>query len=1215
MQRMLRLKFFGRPALLRDDVVLPLSTRKSLALLLLLARSREPLPRVRVVALLWPALQEQIGRRNLRRELARLREASAADAVTAEGDRLALAAEVDSDVGAFESRLDAGQPDAALSLWQGAPADGFALGDADAFDDWLAQQREQLNNWRRQALSVCAAAHEAGGDLARALACVEALLADDPLQEQQHRDAMRLLAASGRREAALAQYERCRSLLGSELGLTPMAQTETLAASLRGVLTTRAVPAAAGAPLASISPLDPLSPLSQLSPLAAWAPALPLVPLVHSLSPPASVSLRARLPDHLPFVGRSAEVMALERAWGAGRMIVIEGEAGVGKTRLATDFAAAHGPFAMARCRSGDSDLPYASFSRALRALIGPTPTPTLPDLPAWVGQELARLLPELGMAPPPIRSDEERSRFFEACARGWQALAAENFDAVLLDDWHLADPASRALLGFVAKRRSEAAGADSSGAREWLILRPELDEASSLVLQGLIEATGATRLHLQPLAGVAVFDLVRQLSGAGHPVRFAQRLEQATGGNPFFLAETLRHLAETDLLSSDASGGWHTPFDDATHDYRELPVPASVLDTVLARVQRLPAASRRVLEAAALAAEPFAPALLAPACALSELDAVQAIEDAVAASLLHEHPAGGFAFAHDLVQQALNGALSSERRRLVHRRLALGAELAGAPAATIAAHHEASGDAARAVAHRIAAGDHAQRLHALSEAMAQWAKALADQPTPTQALRIHERLVRVCHQHSVIDAVRAQADALAALLASGTLSSEERIEATVSRGLAMARAEQSEQALTVLDTLPQAMDELQLGRALAVRCIALHNLGRPDEARLASQAALALKTLPDLDRVELLDLAFISDHEAGRAESALAHADAALALSRRNGDEHGIARGHFRRGIMRLQLHDGVGAEAEMLAALEGAERLGQVTLGRVVLYNLCCVYSAQTLYPQSLAALQRGWAMTPPMQPGPLRVMYRLGEIDAHFALGDLGAVWQTLQLAVPEAMAQGDPTISISAAMCGLEPLGLLGEVALARHLLASITDDAARQMLLTAQELWVALAQFEIKQNDAAAAASVLAQIATTGDVFVTRVRLRLDLARAELALLVHDPQAALAALPADDAIGMNGEMRTRSLALRVAAQAALGGLDAFTVAAARAHFAAPSEHLIATLELHTALARASRAGTSGAPEEAQADQAAFVATMAATLQAHPTQEAAFRRAWG
>ncbi len=131
-RRMLGLKILGHPALHRDGAALPLTTRKAMALLVLLARSGGPLPRARVVALLWPALDEQLGRRNLRRELARLREAGAGDAVLAEGDALALASTVSCDVEAFDAALRDGQPDQALALWRGPPADGFALGEVGA---------------------------------------------------------------------------------------------------------------------------------------------------------------------------------------------------------------------------------------------------------------------------------------------------------------------------------------------------------------------------------------------------------------------------------------------------------------------------------------------------------------------------------------------------------------------------------------------------------------------------------------------------------------------------------------------------------------------------------------------------------------------------------------------------------------------------------------------------------------------------------------------------------------------------------------------------------------------------------------------------------------------------------------------------------------------------------------------------------------------------
>ncbi|MEO8125099.1 MAG: BTAD domain-containing putative transcriptional regulator, partial [Burkholderiales bacterium] len=743
---MLALELLGPVRLLRDDAALPITVRKTLALLALLACS-EPLPRPRVVDLLWPTLDEATGRRNLRRELARLREAGAAQAVRAEGDFLTLDASVVLDVRMAEDDLRSGFVERSIERWRGMAMDGLRLDDAPGFDEWLDVQRSRLQRLRTSALEVSARDHEQRGERGIALQRIELLLALDPLQEQHHRDAMRLLSATGRREAAIAQYERCRAVLRDELGLQPMAETEALAASLRG----------------------------------AQRGAVTSTPLVPPIAPPIA-SDTPRLPARLPFVGRSDEAARLEAAWRTGSAIVIEGEGGVGKTRLALDFASAHGPYALARCRSGDADIPYASFTRALRTLAGPAPD--LSALDPWVAGEFARLLPELGAAPPAMRSAEERSRFFEACAIGWCFLAADEFDAVVLDDWQHADAASRALLVFVAQRRREISPLT---AREIVLLRPDADPAAS---GALAETLQALYLALQPLDGEAVFDLVRQLSGAENPERFAERLQRATGGNPFFLAETLRQLIELGLLQQGPDGVWRTQYDDATRDYHELPLPASVRDAVLSRVHRLGAACVRVLEAAALAGDAFAPSLLAPACALSELDTVLAIERAVQARLLREHESSGFAFAHDLVQQALESSLSQERRRLVHRRLALGAEAGGAPPAQIARLHEASGERRRAVAPRLAAGDAAQGLNALADAVTHWRKGLEDDPSPSQALALRVRLMRALMLLDELDAHLAETAALRALADGGTLTAGERSDALIAVAGELARGD-----------------------------------------------------------------------------------------------------------------------------------------------------------------------------------------------------------------------------------------------------------------------------------------------------------------------------------------------------------------------------------------------------------------------------------------
>ncbi|MCB2019781.1 MAG: hypothetical protein KDG44_03175, partial [Burkholderiaceae bacterium] len=229
---MLALELLGPVRLLRDDAVLPITVRKTLALMSLLACS-EPLSRPRVVDLLWPTLDEATGRRNLRRELARLREAGAAQSLRVEGDFLSLDASVALDARAAEEDLRSGFVERSISRWRGTAMDGLRLDDAPGFEEWLDGQRSRLQRLRTSALEVSARDHEQRGELGIALQRIEQLLALDPLQEQHHRDAMRLLAATGRREGAIAQFERCRAVLRDELGLQPMAETAALAASLR----------------------------------------------------------------------------------------------------------------------------------------------------------------------------------------------------------------------------------------------------------------------------------------------------------------------------------------------------------------------------------------------------------------------------------------------------------------------------------------------------------------------------------------------------------------------------------------------------------------------------------------------------------------------------------------------------------------------------------------------------------------------------------------------------------------------------------------------------------------------------------------------------------------------------------------------------------------------------------------------------------------------
>ena len=219
--------------LLRGGQPLNLPIRKTQALLLLLALDGAA-TRAQLCLILWPDLPEAVARRNLRRELARLRECDAGDAVVAEGDLLRPAAHLHTDLQRAEQALARGAADEALACWRGPLAEGLVMDDAPAFGPWLAAARQRALRLQQRALGASAAAHESAGDPTTALARLQALLAIDSLNERHQRDAMRLLAATGQREAALRQFDDFQTQLMAELGLLPMAETAALALQLRG---------------------------------------------------------------------------------------------------------------------------------------------------------------------------------------------------------------------------------------------------------------------------------------------------------------------------------------------------------------------------------------------------------------------------------------------------------------------------------------------------------------------------------------------------------------------------------------------------------------------------------------------------------------------------------------------------------------------------------------------------------------------------------------------------------------------------------------------------------------------------------------------------------------------------------------------------------------------------------------------------------------------
>ena len=1173
---MLTLLLFGPVRVQRAGHDAALPTQKVQALLALLALGGRT-NRAQVAALLWPGLDAPSARRNLRRELARLRDLGLGDLIDTDGDGLSLAGGLDCDVADFDHQLQQHQPERALARHPGRPlAEGMALPGAVEFNEWLDQQRQRAPAAGRPAPDAAASTCEARGDVQAALDWLAQLLDDDPLHERHYRDRMRLLAAGGRRDAALAEYQRCRDVLGRELGLSPDAETRALLATLR-------VAHAAGAGSTAAAPATP----PEGGP-STW-------------------------PAQWPLVGREAPWAQLRSAWQQQALVVIEGEAGVGKTRLASDFAAVQGPFALAQCRRSDAGVPYASFTRVLRQLAGQDLLHS--GLPAWVRAELSQLLPELGDAQqgpvPALLSQQDQHRFHQACAAAWRQLSHDSFDAVLIDDWHLADAASAALLGYLIGQRS------AGEARVLLILRPELAVAERTRLNLLMAAGPSCHVQLQPLAFESVYELVQQLSRAPEPRRFAARLVQATGGNPFFVLETLRHWLSTRLVQQGADGVWETPFDDATNSYAELPVPDSVRSTILQRVQGQSDAVRRLLEAAALASEPFGPTLLAGACALSELETLDAIEAAIDAQLLRERD-GGFAFAHDLLQAAVEGSLTPVRRRLMHRRLALGATAAGLPAADIARHWEAGGEPARAVAPRISAAETALALYADADAERHWLAALADGPTLAQRVRIlGQRWRALVHRgdEPALAEVVAALDDVARQARAGDPALALEADLHAAEILAQAQRNDDAQARIGRCLADPALPAPLRAQALRVHSQVLSRLGHTDEARQATEDALAADGLSTLQRGDLLHALSYTHFLRGEPRQSLVYARRALDAWETAGARRQVAQAVASIGRALDMLDQRDAAWAELERAYDMASALGLLDLQRVVANNLANNRLHHGGPARAIRVIREAWALSEHFTMRAMPVFY-LGILsEAHAQLGDLGAAFDLAEQALARARELDEALTLADCATMTLDLYTLTGDIEGGTRLVNSLRGRSLDGLSYFRVKLDLHLALRQLQLGDRSGARRRLhalgdpRQLQQPADQAGARLRL------ADLALADGDPEAALQCLAPLVDTELYTDLRAGCLRARLQAGLALGRVDAGLLAQADAALTSGQLPVLHAMDLARWRADAARnGGDEGTAERLWQGLLAEVQRLGATLEGRPRQQALWHERW-
>lgn len=696
----MRLYFLGVPHFTRDDQPVELSAGKAVGLLAYLALTGAPQSRERLLDLLWPESASDAARKNLRNALWAIRRVLGEEVVQNHNDHLHLHESVWVDVRTFEyaarsvgddrqRTVPGPRLEAIDAFYRGPLLDGLNLPDAPEFELWLVGERERLGQMVLRALESLAASYRSQAAWGDVIAVARRALALDNLQEPMVRALMEAHARLGERREALRQYDTLHAVLERELGVDPLPETETLrAAILEGEMQPATVPER-----------TTTVPHRRTAPMAA----------------------------RVPFVGRERERETLDEAWqharaGQLRVVLLTGEAGIGKSRLWQQWAATLDSAAIvleSRCLEATQSLPFAPLVELFRepAVVERLFVPGSPVPDIWLA-EVARLLPDLRArlphlpAPAMLPPEEERRRVFEAFARCLEAWAGQPL-VIFLDDLHWADRATLEWLGYLTHRLRDQAA--------MLVGTYRSDEATSSLarlIAGWAREGVARRIALPRLSPEETLTLLHALGG---DETLARRAQTQSAGNPYFLIE---------LCRSDSGE-----------------VPPALAELVGARLARLPDEARQVLQAAAVLEPDLDFQTLRRTSGRSEEETVDALDGLIDAALLTERDEG-YAFVHPLVVDVVQDGLSGTRRAFLHRRAAVAIEATHAGrlspvAGRLAAHFAAGGQPPRAAHFAEMAGEHALSLAAPLEAIAFYRQSLLWEATPERQMQLGRALVR----------------------------------------------------------------------------------------------------------------------------------------------------------------------------------------------------------------------------------------------------------------------------------------------------------------------------------------------------------------------------------------------------------------------------------------------------------------------------------------
>jgi DNA-binding SARP family transcriptional activator/predicted ATPase len=831
------IRLLGPPRVERDGEPVSFDTRKATALLAHLAVTERPRSRDALCELLWPGQDTERARGALRRTLSTLRGAIGEEWIETQGDSIGLRREDGFELDVERFRRLAAERDSPESLAEAAEAcsgsllEGFALRDSPTFEQWHMAEARGLDAELTAVLQRLVELLVANRDYTTALRYARRWLDAEPLHEAAHRELIRLYALSGDRAAALNQYRDCVRVLSQELGVAPVDETSVLFEQV------------------SEGTLVPSEP----APVAA--------PTTTSKAAPSG---------ELPFVGRSAEMDALIAAMAAvdgdGRLVVVEGEAGIGKTRLVEEFArsaeAAGSEIVAARCRDASPGLPYAPILELLRQRLA-----TAED---WVELVAAQRLADASLLVPELRElraelpiplsisgPVAQARLLDGVAAVLGAAAPGAAPALIfVDDVHAADAATLDVLAYLVQRLR---GWPNVLVLSWRSEYMPPGHRLRRLAGELARAGVATTLRLERLSEAEVTELV----GSGHAAgpELAERIYLESEGLPLFVVE---YLAAT----------------PADEEGRPPTFPREVRTALENRLNDLEPISLQVVGAAAVLGSRFSFATLRSTSGRDYEETVDALEELLAKALLREIPdsEGEYDFSHQKLRELIYEEVSPPRRRLLHLRAARALPADPATAALVAQHLREAGEEGEAAEHYRVAAEHAVSLHAHADALGYLQAALACDEAGDGEL--HERIGDLQTRLGDYAAAHASYEAAASVAEGASLAALwEKVATVHERRGEWDRAEA--RLIAALDATPPTAPGLR-ARIEADLALTLHRLGRFDAAleRATEASSVAAAAEDPRAMAQAQNLLGMLARSGGQLDTASGHLEASLVLS-----------------------------------------------------------------------------------------------------------------------------------------------------------------------------------------------------------------------------------------------------------------------------------------------------------------------------------------------